>query len=571
MSDEVTRRSYLQALLATGVVASTAGCNSSQDTSSTETTGTPTATSNQAPQILTHDATPQDNGTALAVHLEGEDDHGLSLARVEYGPKSVERSPDNTAVTIDDEFSELSATDLDETPGQVTYLLRDTDGKETRIEEYPDETAPELESLSVESTRNARELTLQLEGSDDIGLEVVELLLSGQLQLQEDVSGQINTEQRVDIPENATFQQHTATVSLKDWNGNTTESEVGTYVRKYNVMEDTRLEIGVNYVLWAGDKFGECIEEVQPEIGQYSYPTSPEVRSNHIDQMQGFGITNALINFNGTENDRESVAQFMEAQLADQIALRPIYAIKDYRWNPDSQNINWKGELLPEDMEFLRENILSRDNVVTYEGRPVFNIWNATSLAWGDDYRNKILEEWGSFQNFTEDLRSLLNTGKDPFIVGGATGSIGYHDFEYASEEMIEFLTSLDALTTWPGGAWGKDNQATWDEVLNFQEQNYDGHRKFVNENDMEFIPMVFPGFDDRMNTCWGQDRLTPRSQEQFKDLLELADEYRTTDMIDIATWNDWTEGTQIEPGSFRETEYGTEYLKIVQEFQRAT
>jgi len=38
--------------------------------------------------------------------------------------------------------------------------------------------------------------------------------------------------------------------------------------------------------------------------------------------------------------------------------------------------------------------------------------------------------------------------------------------------------------------------------------------------------------------------------------------------MINIATWNDWGEGTQIEPGIHEGTDFGTEYLEKVVQFQ---
>jgi len=80
---------------------------------------------------------------------------------------------------------------------------------------------------------------------------------------------------------------------------------------------------------------------------------------------------------------------------------------------------------------------------------------------------------------------------------------------------------------------------------------------------------MVFLGFDDRGNQCWGGDRYIHRNVDRFGEMLTLADEYRTTNRIDIATWNDWAEGTHIEPGSFRGKDYETDYLEEIQAFQQ--
>lgn len=575
MSHEVTRRTYLQTLLATGVVTSIAGCNSSQNTPNTETTNTPTETPNQAPRILASDATPEDNGTTLAVSLEGEDDHELDLARIEYGERTIEENPEGASVELNEELTDLATTDLDTTPGQVTFLLRDTAGKETRASVYPDETAPELQTFAVEPTENAGEVAVRLEGRDETALRHAAMLIGEQAPLRKTVSGQAeySTDQRVSAPEDAQFHQNTVTASLTDWNGNSTESEEETYIRKYDVMDDPRLNIGVNYLLWAGDKFGKCmpLAKAEPSIGHYDDPISPETTSKHIDQMQGHGITNVLINFNGTQGDRRSLKQFTDSQLATDIELRPIYAIKDYRWNPDRTDRNWKDNVVPSDMKFLRDHILSRDNVVTHDGRPVVNIWNAAMIPWDEDYHSGVMEEWGDYESFTEDIRSNLRVegGEEPFLIGGITGGTAYSGVENSKPQIPAFLRTLDATTSWT--AWGprQDSPAYWEDVLPWVKQNYEGHRTFTDKHDMEFVPMVFPGFNHEMNTCWGSGGVIPRGLNGFEKLLELADEYRTTEMVDVATWNDWTEGSQIEPGKYKGNEYGPEYLQSIKEYQR--
>lgn len=79
---------------------------------------------------------------------------------------------------------------------------------------------------------------------------------------------------------------------------------------------------------------------------------------------------------------------------------------------------------------------------------------------------------------------------------------------------------------------------------------------------------MVFPGFDNRDNDRWGVDRYVPRDPSHLRQLIELAERYKTTDRINIATFNGWAEGHQIEPGSFRDEDYITEYLDVIRDSQ---
>lgn len=206
-----------------------------------------------------------------------------------------------------------------------------------------------------------------------------------------------------------------------------------------------------------------------------------------------------------------------------------------------------------------------RENAATYDGCPIFNFGNAPQLL-GPYHREKVEEEWGGHKAMISEVRQQLRLdGTDPFFVVGLAGLDGTYD-----TKLAEFVTPVDAVTTWQGaGAWGDDNQATWEEAHRFMDEMIRGHREFMDAHDMEFIPYVFPGFDDRHNTWWGGDRLTPRSPSHLAQLFELADEYRTTDMVNIATWNDWTEGSVIEPGTFRGNDFGTAYLEVVEDFQR--
>lgn len=77
---------------------------------------------------------------------------------------------------------------------------------------------------------------------------------------------------------------------------------------------------------------------------------------------------------------------------------------------------------------------------------------------------------------------------------------------------------------------------------------------------------MAFPGFNER--GCRESNRRIPRSPEFFESVLELSDEYRTTELINIVPYNNWKEATTIEPGTFRGENYGTAYLEKVAEFQ---
>jgi len=600
MDDEVPRRTYLSTLLATGLSIGVAGCNASSDNSESNRTAeittsasdqaetkSTTATPNQAPKILAHDATPQDKGTALAVSLEGEDDDGIALARIEYSEESIERTPESASVALDEEITDLSGTDIDTTSGQATFLLRDTAGKETRARVNPDETVPELQTFAVEPAEKAGEVVIRLGGRDETGLKHAAMLLGEQTHFRENVSGQTeySTDQRISVPENAQFKQNTVTASLTDWNGNSTESEGETYVRKYDVMSDTQFDIAVNYFTAGEMMFKRCLEEgveTQPEVGAENYdsPIRPEVTTQHIDQMQGHGINRVQFNFGGgdKEDDREQVQALFDAGLASDIEIEPTYwASQPYRWTEDAD----KKQILEDDMTYMRDHFLKRENAVTHEGRPVVGLENPWSIVW--NYGDEIIDEWGEYESFIDEMRSYLTVdGTKPFIRANA-GMPAYKGFKHGrggtGEEAFisteEFFSYFDAVsqTQLPSHPDSEGEIASWDEVSGFREQMFRNCREFADNHNMEYFPKVMAGFDSRANTCWGENHPTNiyRSTENLQKELRLAEKYGTSDKIHVFTWNDWTEGTQIEPGTFRGTDYGTEYLEVVKEFQTSS
>jgi hypothetical protein len=78
-------------------------------------------------------------------------------------------------------------------------------------------------------------------------------------------------------------------------------------------------------------------------------------------------------------------------------------------------------------------------------------------------------------------------------------------------------------------------------------------------------ILSAYPGFEDSYKKGgWGQGYKTvlPNNGETFKETLRIASE-NNPDVIQIATWNDWGEGTNIQPS----IEKGMQYLEILQKF----
>lgn len=575
-----TRRQLLQYFLA-GSLSGLAGCNQNPESGTTAlatntTTAPTTSTSstivdNQAPRILSYKAHPKDYGKVLAVLMEGWDGDGIEYASISYGNLGIEETLGTEQVSLEGVLEGVPDAQAGD-PGQVKYLLRDSSGNETEAEAYPDRQAPEI-ALVTETPTTAEEIKTVLEGKDNVGLHDLQLLLNGEPVSEQVLTGQKTVSQERDLTGSIEAmkpgEMNSIEALLEDAMGNTARKGVGQYVRKYDVLGDARLDIGAVYVPWA--KGGRhCFEgDAQAEIGYYGDSIiSAETASKHIDQMTGFGISRILFNFKGTEVARREISELLNSDILNQIYIEPFYPIKDKRWQTD---LDWKEDIIPTDMGYIRDHLFSRQRLAKIQNRPVIQIWAALKWSsWGPSkYRENIMDAWGGYEAFLRDVRSELTVdGINPFIIAniGSGGRYGSSDSDTNLPEMVKLF---DGISTWTAsGALEPGKEVSWDDAIGLARDNFAGAVDFVNQNGMEFIPMVFPGFDDRSNPCWGQNRHIPRNPTYFRKLLELADEHRTTNLVDIATWNDWPEGHQIEPGSFKGTDYGTEYLQVVKEFQ---
>lgn len=422
--------------------------------------------------------------------------------------------------------------------------------------------------LEVSTPREAASLsyTVMIESETELGDAILETSTDEHVQQLSETSAEFSGSISA-----APQTYDSLTVTARDSDGREATQGVQQYVRKFDVVDDPPLNVGAHVVPFSWEWMNRCIGadvDTGPSLErQGSVPVSPENLTRWIDQMQGHGIARIVVTWGGHPDDNpweQNFGDLAASPLFNEVTVEPYYWIGRGTWeNADDV----KEHVVRPRLQTFRDKILRKDNVATYHDRPILTLGNAPRLV-SPFHRDIVRTEWGTIEAFVDDWRAQLRVdGIEPFLVVGLAGFPGSYN-----DRLRELAAPFDAVTTWAGaGVWGEDNQATWGEAFRFVDEMFQAHREFTDEHEMEFIPYVFPGFDDRDNICWGGDRLIPRGTDHLAQLLDLADGYRTTDMINIATWNDWTEGSVIEPGTFRGKEFGTGYLEVVEGFQRTT
>jgi glycoprotein endo-alpha-1,2-mannosidase len=129
------------------------------------------------------------------------------------------------------------------------------------------------------------------------------------------------------------------------------------------------------------------------------------------------------------------------------------------------------------------------------------------------------------------------------------------HDHQWHWGKTIEeagFISCADSVFPWVGPS---------QQRIPFYEES----QKLLAENRIKMITgLANPGFDN--TPCWGWGggiaKIPRRSGQEYRDHFEECKRYNPG-FIQLVTWNDFTEGSTIEPADT----YGDLYLKITAEY----
>ena len=344
------------------------------------------------------------------------------------------------------------------------------------------------------------------------------------------------------------------------------------YVRRYDRYTSNRdIELGMFYWPLMHDDSWDVIAVGTSLLGEYSLEPSNfdvEVANRHIDQMQRSGIDRIMLLTQQSERDHQRVEYLKELDMFEELEKFEIFydLSKALQWEHD----------IEQDMKYYRDNAFSLDNYTEINGRPVMYFWWPHTAYWNEDIRAELTKQYGGLAAFIDEIRSTLTVnGVEPYMVGDFNNiGLRYKDGGL-SEELTEYIKSFDAVTNWTGNL-EEGTLITWEEQYEFIQETFQGYEKMSQDLDLDFLPAAFPGFDDRGNDHWGEDRLTPPDPDYFRKMLELADEYRSNSLMHVNTWSEWGEGSMVEPGYYHDHEaypayeegyYGFDYLDEIKDF----
>lgn len=275
-----------------------------------------------------------------------------------------------------------------------------------------------------------------------------------------------------------------------------------------------------------------------PELGCYS-SNDPAIISKHMQQIKAAGIGVVAISWWGKNHFTDkSVVKYLDS--AQEYGLKITFHIE-----PVYKTI----EEFKAQIDYIAESYYSHPALYKHRGKPLFYIYDSGKVKY---------PEWHKLLA-TDGEISIRNTSSDAWFIGHwererdggfiiQAGFDGFYTY-YASEGFMYGCTS----SNWP--------------VL----------ANFAREHNLLFIPCAGPGYIDTRIRPWNTKNTEAREGGKYYERMFMNAVNVNPDFIGITSFNEWHEGTQIEPAvpksipTFTYEDYGNDtdpmfYIKKTRE-----
>lgn len=266
----------------------------------------------------------------------------------------------------------------------------------------------------------------------------------------------------------------------------------------------------------------EIASHYYPQIGPYA-SGDPIVIEYHLLLMKYSGIEGVLIDWYGASDvyDYGSIRENSEALIAllGRVGLKFAIVYEDRTISAvvDQTDYTDPLEVAKDDMDYIEDNYFNHDQYISIDNRPLF-------LVFGPEYFHSD-EEWSDILSaFRIDPLFLILNGKSAETAPASSG-----------EYIWVNNTSLDYWYSTAG--------------------NFD-----------YFMGGAYPGFNDYYEEGgWGDGfnwEIPYDDGSTLNNTLQKASDEQM-EYLQLITWNDFGEGTMIEPT----LEFGYDFLEIIQDF----
>lgn len=316
------------------------------------------------------------------------------------------------------------------------------------------------------------------------------------------------------------------------------------------------VRVGAYYYIWwslpFNNHWNECTKGT-PFLGEYN-SSNPEVADKHITLAKQHKISFFAVSWLGTFNwsdhcyiDEQNLKNgFLKAERLSEFnfclyyeskiildSVYDMYVKRNYSDHGYPNPADFFKNVFINDTKYAAEHYFNHPSYLHVDGKPVFFIHNLPNLYQNltdikvkellDEVRLQLLQNYGEEVYFIGDMGSESNPQKINV------------DWTYSMNGITHYLFS--------------DPAKGWCSVLN-DTRYYQEWCEFANTIGVKFIPNVYPGFNN--TSCEGVTNPTalPTNETAFREMLTIAKNFVDNNLkiIMITSWNEWLEGTAIEP-----------------------
>ncbi len=310
----------------------------------------------------------------------------------------------------------------------------------------------------------------------------------------------------------------------------------------------------------------------QPLLGEYDSQDARVIRQ-HLTWSEEYGIDSWAISWwgRGSYSDRtlrKHILPQMEGRQAQFCIFyespKMLGGLRAGRIQIDGKQIRQ----LKRDFRFLAKRVFSHPNYLKVEGKPAVVLYLTRA------YRGQYAEGLQAARD------AAARHGFELYLIG---------DEVFWERTNKDRVRQLDAIT--PYNMHGPAQFAGYPAAsgfFKFVEAKYRQMQRIAEEEGVDFIPNVFPGFNDRGVRPEARHYITPPQAMPDAEHLSTFEEYARIArrfaggplrMVSITSFNEWHEDTQIEPVAAQATPgksetdsrytypaYGMGYLQLIRQ-----
>jgi hypothetical protein len=312
------------------------------------------------------------------------------------------------------------------------------------------------------------------------------------------------------------------------------------------------LLIGAYYYGWygKGNQWGEYKHTNTPVLGEYD-SRDEAVINLHITWASEHGIDFFAMSWWGPESYEDVTLKdhYLKASKAGDLAFC-IHYESTLLGKPEDEPIDFnelysesqtKGEKFLADMDYIAEEYFDNPQYLRTEAdRPVVIFYIARDYVNASSY-------------FKELKINMADKGYDPFLIADVVSERSPIPIDW------DFISgSFDAIT-------GYNTYTATDvgDPLIYIGNKFMEYKNYADAYALHFIPSAMPGYNDRLKEDDFDRPVWARNAGGFfRANWNICEENIDPElrMVLITSFNEWHEGTEIEPSA----EYGTFYLDLL-------